>query len=256
MDNVRSTAIVHLRKVQLRKTVSLNAEALAAAALALDVGVAELERLVEPVFDEVDLGAVDELQAIGRHDDLYPPLLEHDVALGHAVRVIDRIGPAVAAATPHSDAESHAATALLEIRAHADRRTLRQRNRHSVLTFVVRRGNKPPPRPRFAATSRASRRVLRARRRLPSRRACALPRPGALRATRPRRSPPPTCADNQTPETLPPPRRRRQFAAGSAPRRAACGPRPRPPRDPGYQPAVPAPFSAPRSAARRPGCIP
>src|SRR6185503_16396450 len=205
MDNVRSTAIVHLRKVQLRKTVSLNAEALAAAALALDVGVAELERLVEPVFDEVDLGAVDELQAIGRHDDLYPPLLEHDVALGHAVRVIDRIGPAVAAATPHSDAESHAATALLEIRAHADRRTLRQRNRHSVLTFVVRRGNKPPPRPRFAATSRASRR-------------------GALRATRPRRSPPPTCADNQTPETLPPPRRRRQFAAGSAPRRAACGP--------------------------------
>src|SRR4026209_664489 len=103
---------------------NLNAEALAPAALALDVGVAELERLVEPVFDEVDLGAVDELEILCSHDDLHPRLLEHDVALGHAVRVIHRIGPALAAATPHSDAESHAAPALLEIRAHAGRRTL------------------------------------------------------------------------------------------------------------------------------------
>ena len=47
-----------------------DAEALAAAALALDVGVVEAEGLVEALFDEIDLGAVDERQALGVDEDL------------------------------------------------------------------------------------------------------------------------------------------------------------------------------------------
>src|SRR5262245_13384240 len=42
-----------------------DAEALAAAALAADVGIAETEGLVEALADEIDLGAVDELEAVG-----------------------------------------------------------------------------------------------------------------------------------------------------------------------------------------------
>src|SRR5262245_64518240 len=116
MDNVRSTVIVHLKRCKLRKPEKnpkkkinlLDAEAFAATAFAFHVGVAELERFVEAVLDEVDLGAIDELQAVGGHHDFDASLLEHDVVLRHAVGVVDRIGPTIAAASAHADTESHA----------------------------------------------------------------------------------------------------------------------------------------------------
>src|SRR5512143_345663 len=60
----------------------LDVEALAAAALALDVRVAEAERLVEAFPDEIDLGAVHVEQALVVDDHLDAGGLEHGIASG------------------------------------------------------------------------------------------------------------------------------------------------------------------------------
>ena len=76
---------------------ALDREALPAAALALDVGVAEAERLVEALLDEIDLGPVDVAQAFAVDDDLHPAVLEHDVIRTDVVGVIDHVSVSGAA---------------------------------------------------------------------------------------------------------------------------------------------------------------
>ena len=59
---------------------SLDVETLAAAALVLDVGVAELERLVDALLDEIHLGPIDELEALVIHHNLDTMVVEYNVA--------------------------------------------------------------------------------------------------------------------------------------------------------------------------------
>src|SRR5690606_12606181 len=64
-------------------------EAFTAPALAFHVRVTELEGLVQALLDEIDLGAVDQLEALAVHDDLHAAVVEDDVAGVDLVRVID-----------------------------------------------------------------------------------------------------------------------------------------------------------------------
>src|SRR5690606_31810857 len=105
-------------------------KALAAAALALDVRIAELERLVQPFLDEIDLGAVDERQALAVDDDLDVPVVEDDVVRVDLVRVVEVIGPPGAAGALDADSQTDAVSALLQVALHSPNGVLRQRYRH------------------------------------------------------------------------------------------------------------------------------
>src|SRR5690606_38413905 len=130
MDSVRSIDIVHLsrlRKIPCRGTESAaqpptqalaapralgsrrsDAKAFSAAALALDVRIPELERLVQPFLDEIHLGAVDQRQALAVDDDLDVTFVEDDVVGIDLVRVIELIGPPGAAGALHADTQADA----------------------------------------------------------------------------------------------------------------------------------------------------
>src|SRR5690606_12550226 len=152
MDSVRSIDIVHLsriRKIPCRGTESAaepptqalaapralgsrrsDAKAFSAAALALDVRIPELERLVQSLLDEIHLGAVDERQALAVDDDLDVPVVEDDVVRVDLVRVVEVIGPPGAAGALDADSQTDAVSALLQVALHSPNGVLRQRYRH------------------------------------------------------------------------------------------------------------------------------
>src|SRR6185312_10422371 len=66
-------------------------EALPAAALALDVRVAEAEGFVQSLLDEVHDRPIEHAQAARIDEDLYSPVLEHQVPGGCLVGVVDDI---------------------------------------------------------------------------------------------------------------------------------------------------------------------
>src|SRR5690606_22329532 len=66
LDDGQGTLIRHY----CYSPVASDIETLAAPAFALHVRVAELEGLVQALLDEIDLGAVDQLEAFGVDDDL------------------------------------------------------------------------------------------------------------------------------------------------------------------------------------------
>src|SRR5690606_38574965 len=96
-----------------------HAEALAAAALALDVRVPETERLVQPLLDEVDLRAVDVTEARAIDDDLHTLLIEHHVVRGDLIRVVHHVREAGAARLLHREAQPDAVAPALQERAYA-----------------------------------------------------------------------------------------------------------------------------------------
>src|SRR5690606_35610794 len=112
MDKVRSTAISHLNC--RKNTSTIHAEAFAAAAFTLDVRVAKLEGLVQALLDEIDLGAVDEPEALVVDNDLDARIVEDDVVGVDGVGVIDDVSVAGAAGAPHAQAQAHAVAAFLQ----------------------------------------------------------------------------------------------------------------------------------------------
>src|SRR5215472_14785865 len=78
-------------------------EALAAAALALHVGVAEAKCLVEALLHEVDDGAVEEAEARGVDEDPYPAVLEHRVAGLLRFGIVHHVGEARTAGLAHAE---------------------------------------------------------------------------------------------------------------------------------------------------------
>ena len=68
-----------------------DAETLAATAFPGDIGIAELEGLVQAFLDEIDFGAVDELEAFLIHHDSHPAILENTVVFGDVVCVVDDV---------------------------------------------------------------------------------------------------------------------------------------------------------------------
>src|SRR5690348_14042729 len=83
-----------------------NAEALSAAALALDVRIVEAEGLVQTVFDEVDGGPVDEREARGIDEHLHAAILEHHVVGPRLVGVVHDVRESGAARLADRESQS------------------------------------------------------------------------------------------------------------------------------------------------------
>ena len=92
----------------------LDVEGLAAAAGILDVGIVELEPFVQPFAREIELGPVEELEALRIDDHRHPVALERQVLGPDVVRVLDLVGEPRAAGRAHAEAQPHALAALGE----------------------------------------------------------------------------------------------------------------------------------------------
>src|SRR5512145_1713076 len=77
-----------------------------APAFVLDLRVPELEALVQPFAGVVELGAVDELQALRVDEHLDAVALEFEVAGIHLVGELELVGKAGAARGAHADAQA------------------------------------------------------------------------------------------------------------------------------------------------------
>src|SRR5690606_25739010 len=104
-----------IQRCMAPRSAPLDAETFSATALALDVWVAELEGLVQAFLHEVDLRAVDQLEALAVDDDLHVALVEDHIVRVDLVGVVDHVGPARAAGTLHSDSQAHPVAAPLEV---------------------------------------------------------------------------------------------------------------------------------------------
>src|SRR5688500_10176897 len=69
----------------------LNVKALAAAALALGLRIAEAKCLVQALLHEVHFGAIDVVEAVAVDDDLDAVVLEHHVVGAHVVGIVHDI---------------------------------------------------------------------------------------------------------------------------------------------------------------------
>src|SRR5882672_4143544 len=87
-------------------------EAFAAAALVLDVGIVELESLVQALAREVELGAVEIGQALGIDDHLHAVALEREIARVDRVGVLELVGHARAPRGAYAQAQPHPLAAL------------------------------------------------------------------------------------------------------------------------------------------------
>src|SRR5690606_1500374 len=191
------------------RTFGSDAEAFAAAAFAGDVRVAEAERLVQPFFDEIDLRAVDEPEALLVHHDLDPAVFENDVFGLDLVGVIDDVGEAVAAGLAHSHAQPQPLATRPEILADPFCRRFSQCNRHldrwSVFPLIRSRVPFSPvarqaraTRPRAAGSGPFSRPAPRALPSAPAFRTLAAPPPGGPHMFHMRPRPPRSSAGSRS----------------------------------------------------------
>src|ERR1700716_4290674 len=104
-----------LRKYRFRKDFSklgaelgLDREALPAAAFALHVGIAEAERLVQPLLHEVHDRPIDQRNAAGVDEYLHAPVLEHEVARRRLVGIVDHVRKPGTPGLAHSQAQANA----------------------------------------------------------------------------------------------------------------------------------------------------
>src|SRR5512145_1064420 len=103
-----------------------------APAFVLDLGVPELEALVQTLAGVVELGAVDELQALRIDDDLDAVALEREVVGIHLVGELELVGEAGAARGAHADAQAEALAAPRERALHVAGGVGSQRDGHQA----------------------------------------------------------------------------------------------------------------------------
>src|SRR5205823_1053870 len=99
----------------------------------LDIRIVELEALVEAFAREVELGTVEIGQAFGIDDDRDAAALEMMVFRRGRISIFEFVGEPGTPGRAHSQAHADALSALREIAGDVLRRTLGERNRHSVI---------------------------------------------------------------------------------------------------------------------------
>ncbi len=92
-----------------------NAEAFSTATFAGDVWITETKCLVEPFLDKVDLGAVDEREAVRIYNDLDAAVFENDVNIINLICIVDNVGKAVTAGFLDADTQAYAAAPGVEV---------------------------------------------------------------------------------------------------------------------------------------------
>ena len=106
----------HSDRVRMRRS---DAEAFPAAAFAGDVGIAKAKCFVKALFDEIDLGAVDQLQALLVYDHLYALVVKDHVVLVQLIGIIDNVGEAITSGRSDANTQANAATSVFEVIADA-----------------------------------------------------------------------------------------------------------------------------------------
>src|SRR5262249_37475505 len=109
-------------------------EAFAAAALVLDVGVVELEPLVQALFREIELGPVEIAQALRVDDHLHAVALEGVNLRVHRVRILELVRHAGAAGGAHAQAQAHALATLRDEARDVRRRAFGQGDHQAAFT--------------------------------------------------------------------------------------------------------------------------
>src|SRR6185312_2977631 len=96
---------------QKGRPAPVHREALPATAFSLHIGVAETERLIEALLDEIHDGAVDQGQACRIDTNLHPAILEDDVADLDLVGIVHHVREAGAAGLAYPEPQPDAAPA-------------------------------------------------------------------------------------------------------------------------------------------------
>jgi hypothetical protein len=89
-------------------------ETFATTAFAFDIGIAELESLIDSLLHEIDFGAVDQAQALGINDDLNPIVLKNNIICPDHIGVIDQVGVSGAAGLLYSNAKAYTMSPLAQ----------------------------------------------------------------------------------------------------------------------------------------------
>ena len=72
----------------------LDGETFSTAAFFSGVGIIEMESRSQALRNEIDLGTVEEAQAVVRHDDFHSIIFEHDIVRADAFGHLDYVSPA------------------------------------------------------------------------------------------------------------------------------------------------------------------
>ena len=116
-DDRESLLNCHVLVPSLFKLIGINSdvEAFTATALAGNIRIAEAERLVQAVFDKIDLGTIDELQRLRIDNDGNALVLEHDIRVVDLIGVVDDIRISGTTALGNAQTQSNAAGALFKV---------------------------------------------------------------------------------------------------------------------------------------------
>jgi len=96
-----------------------DAKAFPAATFSGYVGISKAKCFIEAFLYEVDLGAVDELQAFAVNNHLDSACVENDIVVVQLVRIIDNVGKPVATGRSDANSQSNAAASVCEVAADA-----------------------------------------------------------------------------------------------------------------------------------------
>src|SRR5579885_3090924 len=122
--------------------IRLNRETLAAAAFVLDVGIRELEGLVQTLAHVIHLSAIEHGKAFPVHHHLDSVVLEDHVVGGGALGVVHHVSEAGTARLLHAQAQAHGTGLLVQVVLHALGGTGGEGDGHGVI--IPRLAPKPP----------------------------------------------------------------------------------------------------------------
>ena len=111
----------------------LNVERLAATALALHVGVIELEPFVEALADKIELSAIDVRQALGIDEHRDPMAFELEVFRQRLVGILELVGHARASGRSNAEPQPDALAPLLDVARHMPGRAFSEGDTHRDL---------------------------------------------------------------------------------------------------------------------------
>lgn len=86
----------------------LDGEAFSAAAFFGGIGIIEMESRSQALRNEIDLGTVEEAQAVVRHDDFHSIIFEHNIVGADTFGHLDHVSPTGATGFPYAQAEADA----------------------------------------------------------------------------------------------------------------------------------------------------
>src|SRR5512138_432248 len=112
-------------------------EALAATALAFHVRIAESESLVQALLDEIDLGALEKVEAFAVHDDLDALILVDEIVRADFIGIVHDVHEAGTAGFLHAETQPETMASATEEGPDAIGSSRSERDRHEKSTELL-----------------------------------------------------------------------------------------------------------------------